>query len=885
MTFLKSTKSIIGLAVCVAIILPINHLSAQSAAAKEMPEGLRNGINFIDDQTVTFVLHDPPGEKNTAHLIGDFNNWTANEAGLMNQTPDGKHFWLTIGGLIPQTEYAFQYLIDEEIRIADPYSEKILDPVFDVEIPETTYPGLKPYPTGLTSGIVGVFQTGQPEYEWQISDFVSPVINESITKLVMYELLIRDFVEGRNIIEVTNKLDYLQNLGVNAIKLLPATEFEGNESWGFQPTFYFATDKAYGTRNDLKAFIDSSHVRGIAVFMDFGFDHASPQSPLVQMYWDQGDGESGSPSESNPWFNQQPLHPGSQGPDFNHESPYTRQFVKDVLSYWMEEFKLDGICFRNSKGFTQTFSGDDLGMWNTFDISRILILIDYFNHAKSVNPNAALILDHNAFNDEDVVLANHGFLMLGNMNPQFAQNTMGASSNHDFSWAFYANRGFTFPHLVPFKESYNNERLMYMNLTYGNTGTNTLEPALKRMAAATIMYLGIPGPKMIWQFEELGYDYSLYYCPDGSISPNCITSPKPVRWDYLNNKDRQRLYWTYASMIKLRTEMEPYLYNHFSQDLSGMGKRMWINGPSMKMVISANFSTQGFHMQPGFQNTGTWYNFFTGESFLVNDMGGHTIFYNPGDYYVFVNVPVDPAFVNLDFEVKDEEQNLVENALVELTGYYAINSDALGSAGFIVPSNITINYSVTKPGFPGVSGSAEITTEDVFISVVLQEEVVEPDTYTIQFEVKNQDLTPIEDAVITFGQTTNAPGDYAFFDVEEDTYSYSVSCDGYLTVEVPEFEVTQDQTIEVILAVDNTSVSEQLLKKIRLYPNPAFDIVFIDSPVEIKRLEISDITGKILFSSESVQNEISVSGLINGIYFVRLFTEEVVGVKKLWVVK
>ena len=61
------------------------------------------------------------------------------------------------------------------------------------------------------------------------------------------------------------KLDYLERLGITAIELMPVQEFEGNDSWGYNPTFYFALDKAYGTSEMYKRFIDECHKRGIAV--------------------------------------------------------------------------------------------------------------------------------------------------------------------------------------------------------------------------------------------------------------------------------------------------------------------------------------------------------------------------------------------------------------------------------------------------------------------------------------------------------------------------------------------------------------------------------------------------------------------------------------------
>src|SRR5690554_7605996 len=105
-----------------------------------------------------------------------------------------------------------------------------------------------------------------------------------VDKLVVYELLIRYFTNNGDIKTVTDTLDYLQRLGVNAIELMPFNEFEGNDSWGYNPSFYFAADKAYGTLNDYKEFVDECHARGIAVLMDMVLNHSYGQSAFAQMY-------------------------------------------------------------------------------------------------------------------------------------------------------------------------------------------------------------------------------------------------------------------------------------------------------------------------------------------------------------------------------------------------------------------------------------------------------------------------------------------------------------------------------------------------------------------------------------------------------------------------
>ena len=139
------------------------------------PIGLKDGINYSSNASKVTLCLWAPG-KNSVYVIGDFSNWDINSAYSMQK--DGEHFWVEINGLTPGTEYAFQYLVDETIRIADPYADKILDPD-DVSIPATSYPNLKPFPTKAVSAKwyfnrLSVLQTGQVPYQWQNTNFKKP---------------------------------------------------------------------------------------------------------------------------------------------------------------------------------------------------------------------------------------------------------------------------------------------------------------------------------------------------------------------------------------------------------------------------------------------------------------------------------------------------------------------------------------------------------------------------------------------------------------------------------------------------------------------------------------------------------------------------------------
>ena len=335
----------------------------------------------------------------------------------------------------------------------------------------------------------------------------------------------RDWSANGDINTVTDSINYFKELGVNVIELMPFNEFEGNDSWGYNPSFYFAPDKAYGTENDYKAFVDACHQNGIAVFMDMVLNHSFGQSPFARMYLDDG-----MPAANNPWYNREHnmLEPEAQwGYDFNHESTETQLLVDSINEFWLTEFKIDGFRFDFTKGFTNT--SYPVGDWaSAYDQSRIDILTRMADEIWKVKSDAVVSFEHLSDNSEEKVLADYGILLWGNHNYNFNQATMGYDDS-DFSWASYQERGWDNPHVINYMESHDEERIMYENLAYGNSSgdydVTDLATALERTGAAAVFLISIPGPKMIWQFGELGYDVS--------IDENGRTGRKPIKWGLL----------------------------------------------------------------------------------------------------------------------------------------------------------------------------------------------------------------------------------------------------------------------------------------------------------------------------------------------------------------
>lgn len=591
-----------------------------------LPAGLQDGINYTGATTATLVLYAP--KKTFVHLLGEFNDWTMRPAYLMKRTPDGNRYWLELTGLPAGQEVAFAYLVDGAIATADPYADKILDRNNDKFIPANTYPSLKAFPDKAPTNIVSVLQANQTPYVFKTTNFQRPAVN----KLAIYELLVRDFVQARSYLTLTDSLAYLKRLGINTIELMPITEFTGNDSWGYNPIFYLAPDKTYGTKTALKQFIDAAHQQGIAVVLDVVFNQADYEFPYVKLYWD-----GSQPSADSPYFNQQATHPFSVFFDFNHESPATKAFVDRVCRYWLQEYNVDGFRFDLSKGFTQTNMGSNVGAWSTYDASRVAILKRIYDQIRTVDKSAYVILEHFADVFEEKELAEYGMLLWGNANYDF-RNALRPVGG-DLSGLSYKNRDLGQPGLISYAESHDEERLVYdMKQTgqiAGNYSVRNLSTALDRAKLAAAFLLLTPGPKLIWQFGELGYDLSINTCSDGTtIRDDCRTAAKPIRWEYYQNADRLKLYKMYAELLRLKTTVPAFTTTDFTADFSNPVKRLTLRSASGSAFLIGNFTATTQTTTLGAPTTGTWYHHFSGQTVQISDVN-QSVTLEPGAFHLY----------------------------------------------------------------------------------------------------------------------------------------------------------------------------------------------------------------------------------------------------------
>lgn len=345
----------------------------------------------------------------------------------------------------------------------------------------------------------------------------------------------------------------------------------------------------------------------------------------------------------------------------NHESAYTRDLIKRVLHHWITKYKVDGFRFDLSKGFTQKYSVGNVGLWGQKDDSRITILKDYFNYTRTLDPQLYFILEHFADNSEEKILANYGMMLWGNLNHSYSQSAMGwIDDNSSLTNGYFKNRGWNEPNLVPYMESHDEQWLMYKNLTWsrssGDYDIKDLNTALNRMKLVGTFFFIIPGPKMMWQFEELGYDEEL--------TESGRTDPKPIHWGYMSNPNRMNLYKTYSALMKLRNENEVFTAKETDVNMdvgTGVyGRRINLTHSTMKATIIGNFAVTNLTMQPNFQNTGMWYDYFLGDSLNVTDVN-MSIDLAPGEFRIYTTKRLESPEEGITTDISDNRTSVIKD--------------------------------------------------------------------------------------------------------------------------------------------------------------------------------------------------------------------------------
>ena len=443
-------------------------------------------------------------------------------------------------------------------------------------------------------------------YVWMNDDHPLPPDHE----LVIYEMHIADFSGGEDdphargqYKHAIEKLDYLCELGVNAIELMPVKEYPGDYSWGYNPRHFFATESSYGSSADLKRFVDECHGRGIRVIMDGIYNHSEASAPLTQIDHDY-------------WYHHEPRDPDNNwGPEFNYEhydenlETYpARRFVGDTVRYWVSEFHIDGIRYDAAR----QIANYDFMHWIVQQAKETAGAKPFYNVAEHIPETTSItnvdgpmdgcwhdsfyhaVLEHicgDTFDLEqlkDVLdCKRQGFLG--------ATNVVNYLTNHDHN------------HLMA---------------ELGDRGILD-EEAFRRARLGAALLMTAVGVPLIWMGEEFGE------------FKHKTQDQAKIDWTLLAGDLNKGLFEYYKGLIALRKEKhalytENIEFFHENPDSKVLAYTRW-NDEGSRVVVVANFSDQflaGYEVS-GLPENGTWhewtgdYDVEVGDHRLMTDLGGY----------------------------------------------------------------------------------------------------------------------------------------------------------------------------------------------------------------------------------------------------------------------
>lgn len=517
---------------------------------------------------IEFALFAPYNKK--VSLVGTFSDWKETP---MEKGEDG--FFRTSVDL-KDGSYQYKYKLqskswffepDQWVEVTDPYATEIID-------------------DENQNGVIHI-KDGErilDTYVWQNDQHPLPADHE----LVIYEMHVGDFSGGENdpyergqFVHVIEKLDYLCELGVNAIELMPVKEYPGEHSWGYSPRYFFATESSYGTTAELKQLIDECHGRGIRVIMDGVYNHSEASSPLTQIDHDY-------------WYHHAPRDPdNSWGPEFNYEhydenlETYpARRFIGDTIRFWIENFHLDGIRYDAAR----QIANYDFMNWIVEETKNTAGAKPFINIAEHI-PDTPDITNVDGPMDSCWHDSFYHTMLAHLSGERFDLEELEAVIDAK-------RRGYLGPtNVVNYLSNHDHNRLM---VELGDREIFDDEAFRRLRLGMTILFTAV-GIPMLWMGAEFG-----------EYKPKTMEKAK-LDWNLLKNDLNRNHFEFVKGLTRLRRENHALHtanidFFHENPEMKIFAYGRW-NGEGSRVVVVANFSDQYIadYALPEFPEDGTWH--------------------------------------------------------------------------------------------------------------------------------------------------------------------------------------------------------------------------------------------------------------------------------------
>ncbi|MBV8757394.1 MAG: malto-oligosyltrehalose trehalohydrolase [Deltaproteobacteria bacterium] len=356
-----------------------------------------------------------------------------------------------------------------------------------------------PYARFLPDGITGPAQVWRSSHAWRHEHVVRPLREHAI-----YELHVGTFTREGTYAAAAKRLGELVEVGFTAIEVMPVAAFGGRHGWGYDGVAHYAPHAAYGTPDELRAFIDAAHASGLSVLLDVVYNHFGPAGNVIGQY-------------SPEYFTKDVPNVWGDAPNFRQ--PWMRRYVLDNVRYWLEDFRFDGLRLDAVHAIVDPSERD--------------VLRDLASLAENVLPGALLVAEDDR--NDPAIIERTGFdaawaddfhhavhvTLTGERDGYYACYEPGAKTIAQTITRGWLYEGQPYPTSGKPRGKPTGtlpaESLVYCLQNHdqiGNRAFGDRLPAGDKLAAATTLLLFLPMTPLVFQGEEWGASTPFLYFTD-----------------------------------------------------------------------------------------------------------------------------------------------------------------------------------------------------------------------------------------------------------------------------------------------------------------------------------------------------------------------------------